>query len=439
MVNIQDVIGGVPGNPKEVRQAAQELSRFAMAFLRANSEASRQVGDKWLGRAGDAYRESLARLRGLLVPDGPETTKSQHALGARATVGSAVLLSYAQSLEDAQKDADSVRTNVQSEMGERDVAAQAGDDAAWRLHDARIQQLIADYGAVVSRLEERARQAADQLQGFTTEPNPKYDTTPLDAPGSKAIEQVQADIKNLLSGTYADWDKVKQGDLGNCSVISSLQAMLRTEKGCKMLGNNVYYDASKRAFVVTLYDKGQPVQVTVDRTINGGAKGPNGKTGIVDIYEQAYAQHFGWPAVSDGGSPSDVMEHVTGNGSTDVPPLSSSDRKPGPLTNDQWTQMRRANQQGQPTVMGTIAGPPTGLPTHDVTGRPVTLMPKHAYTVVGMGPNWVDVRDPLRATGKDPNPVVRLPRSEYEKFAKTTCLGNVTTQRNATPASGIQP
>jgi len=94
--------------------------------------------------------------------------------------------------------------------------------------------------------------------------------------------------------------------------LSALQGYSRSADGSQNLRDRVNWDPDKKAFVVTPYDKGEPVNVDVTDYYTNGAKDPFGKPTIMSIYERAYGIHYGDKNLDGGGTGAEAMEAISG-------------------------------------------------------------------------------------------------------------------------------
>lgn len=105
---------------------------------------------------------------------------------------------------------------------------------------------------------------------------------------------------------------IEQGQIGDCWMLAALGPIARDDP--QFIRDHVQYDAEAGTYTVTLYDDGEPVEVTVDASvIEGGARDPEGNPNYASIYEKAMASfHGGTYDDIDGGYSSDAFETITG-------------------------------------------------------------------------------------------------------------------------------
>ncbi|MCB7136076.1 hypothetical protein LGQ04_05825 [Cellulosimicrobium marinum] len=114
-----------------------------------------------------------------------------------------------------------------------------------------------------------------------------------------------------LDDAAVDPDQIKQGQLGDCWLLAGLGAIAHDDPGFfreHMVRNE------DGTWTVTMYDDGEPVEITVEPTIpENGVRDPDGDPNWASIYEKAAAEYFGGDyADLDGGFTSDAFEAITG-------------------------------------------------------------------------------------------------------------------------------
>ncbi|MHC8609101.1 C2 family cysteine protease [Paenarthrobacter ureafaciens] len=145
--------------------------------------------------------------------------------------------------------------------------------------------------------------------------NPPGDPGPLD-PDRPDVD-VPGDVrKDPDAGNPGD---INQGQIGDCWLLAGIGSVAQTlEQQGKL---DEFLESHMRPvgdppthWVVTLYEDGEPVEVTVEaKSTEGGVRGADGQPNWLSIYERAAAEHLGGSYDDiDGGFSNDAMELMTG-------------------------------------------------------------------------------------------------------------------------------
>ena len=304
-----------------------------------------------------------------------------------------------------------------------------------------------------------------QAGGGASGPPAPLPTTPLDANDI-------ARIRKEADGHRAWSPQASQGQIGDCYLLAALQAYSQTPEGQQYLRDHVKWDGKKRAFVVTLYDHGRPVEVEVRDTYTNGNRG---QTSMIDIYERAYGIHFGaGPLGADW--PSGVMQNITGGDAHTLSTWGGSGwfrwprKEDHQYTDSQWDEIQQAVQDGRPVVgltgrgdfshgdavtattdtnkSGTVGDGPDQTPiketdqegTYRIVGSdydhdPTTPESGHQYTIVAVDDEGVTLRNPWghndipKGFSSPPaghDGLIRISRADYEKYFPRTDIGDDT-------------
>ena len=263
------------------------------------------------------------------------------------------------------------------------------------------------------------------------------------------------DIKRIArqADGSGGWGSPRQGTLNDCYLLSALQGYSRSADGSQNLRDRVNWDPDKKAFVVTLYDKGEPVNVDVTDYYTNGAKDPFGKPTIMSIYERAYGIHYGDKNLDDGGTGAEAMEAISGEETRSVHTFGFTwgfiPRQQHQYTEDEWNDIKDSAQSGKPTTGVTTGGDfseDDGIvqATTDTNGDlkitdadeqgTYRIAKEHVYTVVAVDDEYVTLRNPWGhnkpadgyqpPAGDRPDGLIRITREEYEQHFNCTDIGS---------------
>ncbi|MBE6476374.1 MAG: cysteine protease [Actinomyces succiniciruminis] len=348
------LVGRVPGDPAAVRAVAEDWKSAARSFWGAADLAdyARGATPSFQGVTADAFRRGTRELTRALERD-----------AERLEAGAGPLEAYARVLDSAIAAADELR-----EFAGRTVLAALGTPAAAIVAAAVVPAVAQAWAGILAEVNLAATHAAAALNTASSagvdargsgllaqggknkaddDDKTKYKTKLTDAD----IEQ----IKRQLDGSE-DWDDVDQEFLGDCYLMATLQAYSWTDEGKQVLRENVRWDEARQAFIVTLYDDGEKVEVEVTDVYTYG----NGSADLIAVYERAYGKHFGDEVIRDGGRPEDAIGAISGNDSETV---TTAGRRWGIVpqqqheyTDDEWRTIEEAVEAGKPVVAGTSGG-----------------------------------------------------------------------------------
>ena len=314
-----------------------------------------------------------------------------------------------------------------------------------------------------------ATRTAALLTTTNTDTNDTADTTgdtanPRTSSGKKTDGPPATDEKAPLSdddikriARQADgsggWGSPRQGTLNDCYLLSALQGYSRSADGSQNLRDRVNWDPDKKAFVVTLYDKGEPVNVDVTDYYTNGAKDPFGKPTIMSIYERAYGIHYGDKNLDDGGTGAEAMEAISGEETHSVHTFGFTwgfiPWQQHQYTEDEWNDIKNSAQSGKPTTGVATGGDfseDDGIvqATTDANGDlkitdadeqgTYRIAKEHVYTVVAVDDGYVTLRNPWGhnkpadgyqpPAGDRPDGLIRITREEYEQRFNCTDIGS---------------
>ncbi|RJF40174.1 cysteine protease, partial [Actinomyces sp. 2119] len=264
------------------------------------------------------------------------------------------------------------------------------------------------------------------------------DTAPLD-------DRDIAWIRRQADGNVS-WPDVDQATIGDCYLLATLQAYSDTEEGRQALRDQVRWEESQNAFVVTFHDGDQEVEITVRDYYTSGNQGA---PSIINIYERAYADYLKDHTSNNtlaGGWPGDTMRDITGRDATHV------DTRGGEgllgwavfwdddsYTDQEWEQISEASAKGLPVVASTTSSEVARNALAD-TNRNGRLDPgdsrgdypvvhDHVYTVVSVDDEYVTLYNPWAhndATGGgESGGLIRMTREDYERCFPDTHIGEI--------------
>lgn len=280
-------------------------------------------------------------------------------------------------------DADSFREQAQSRFAEAialyDTVDQRGQDLTGQAE------------------EQDAASAADGAAGGPGGDEVGTVQDPGDAEGTEpADEDIPEDDESL------DPDHSAQGSIGDCYLLSSLQAIAQRDPD--FLREHVE-EVEPGVYEVTLYDEdGDPITYVVQSVEEGGVRSDDGDQTLYSLYERAYRMHLDERGEDiDGGFPEDAMETITGQGADAY--------DSGDLSIDELAdQLERGN-----LVNADTGG--NDDPSHD------QIVGNHAYTVTAVDPEagTVTVTNPWGPGDPNAPKTVTMSYEEYtETFGRTT-------------------
>ncbi|UVJ39061.1 C2 family cysteine protease [Arthrobacter sp. CJ23] len=149
----------------------------------------------------------------------------------------------------------------------------------------------------------------------------KPDSNPPGDPGPLNPDLPDVDVRGDVRDDPAAGNPrdIQQGQIGDCWLLAGLgsvaQTLDREGKLDEFLATHMRPVGDPPAhWVVTLYEDGKPVEVTVEaKSTPGGVRGADGQPNWLSIYERAAAEHRGGSYNDiNGGFSNDAMELMTG-------------------------------------------------------------------------------------------------------------------------------
>lgn len=335
----------------------------------------------------------------------------------------------AESIAQGSQKLDTVLTTIESSLPDAD--AWNGPDAEQFRGDwtSTHAPALRDASQTVMEASEAARRNADD-QESTSEggveaagplPMPAGPTgngsdngapnqTPIDSGGNFGDPE-QIDPPADLSEEEFNSRNISQGQIGDCSLLSSLAAVAHSDP--EFVQEHISYDAETGNYTVTLYEDGEPVDVVVDSTaLSGQARDADGNYSWATIYEKAVAAHLGGDMENINGVwPHDMMPLITGE---DADQNSHDDSGWNPFDGAPSSDdIRDSVENGRPVVALT----PDDL-DHDEIGA------NHYYVVDHVKDDGSIVL--LNPWGPDDaNHTVTVSESEYQDIFEHTATGEM--------------
>lgn len=449
------LIGDIPGHPGGImlvadswRAAAKQAGEAAELSGRA-----RTAVPSWDGMAAQAF---VARAGELEVGlDGA---------AAALEAGAGVLEEYSEVLARGKDAVLALR-----EQASAVVLSCVGDPVGAVAGAAALAAISRAYLNVLMEIRLAAANAAGALAGIMA--GPDADTSAGSGDGQppwwmfwrradektkKKVELSPSDIERIKrqADGSATWDPARQGGIGDCYFLAALQAFSLTEDGQRLMRDNVTWDETKGAFVVTFYDNGRPVQVEVRDYYGDGVVGA---PSLIHVYERAYGIYVKDYNLS-GGHARDAMEDISGQRAKRIETkgwsLWGDDHK---YAQDEWDEIERALEEGKPVAAATSGGDFSGgdavravadtndngrIDAGDQAGDYRIVggeydgndgKDNHAYTVVAIDEEYVTLRNPWgindtapgysAPSGDRPDGLIRISRQDYEKYFAVTDIG----------------
>lgn len=195
--------------------------------------------------------------------------------------------------------------------------------AAWDSeHRPTLMRVAAELQSQAQKLAGNADQQDKASSAATDAGSPgKPDSNPPDDPGPLDPDlpdvSVPGDVRE--DPDAGDPRDINQGQIGDCWLLAGIgsvaQTLEREGKLDEFLAEHLRPVGDPPThWVVTLYQDGEPVEVTVEaKSTPGGVRGADGEPNWLSIYERAAAEHRGGSYDDiDGGFSSDAMELMTG-------------------------------------------------------------------------------------------------------------------------------
>lgn len=437
------LVGRVPGDPAAVRAVAEDWKSAARSFWDAADLAdyARGATPSFQGATADAFRHGARELTRTLERD-----------AERLEAGVGPLEAYARVLESAIAAADELR-----EFAGRTVLAALGTPAAGIVAAAVVPAIARGWAGILAEVNLAATRTAAALSSTVVKdpssvsvsgPNKKKDSQQRDGVTKLAQDDIRR-IRQQING--GEWEGTHQLHIGDCHLLATLQAYAETDGGRQMLRDNVRWDESKRAFIVTLYDDGKAIEIEVDDYYTEGNSSDYDDDGrsdpdLMNIYERAYGKHFGFSDLDDGGWGDETMGALSGRDGTHMDTRGGSGFLGWPwyddhkYTDSEWSDIEKALQEGRPVTATTNTSADVDVTIDsdedgevedtDESGM-YNIASPHVYTVVEIDDKYVTLRNPWGANLKsgttdqyETQGLIRITREEYEKRFYRTDIGD---------------
>lgn len=444
-----------PGNADQIAGIKNGLSAAAE---KANSAEIDLLSikfsiSKWAGQARDNYSESSERA-----------ARRLYNLGAGLTSASSDVDKYYWKLRSIKSYVDGTLRPALENLDKQFDATPMAD--RWsKFWDLRKQALSIqdDYNSKYKELKQSAQELSESLAGaLASEPvarDSKYVGTPQDPSRTKKlnpghIKDINDEREKLAAGTY-DPRNVRQGGIGDCYYLASLMAVMNSNDGQKRLADGIrpHYDSSGNidGYYVTVYRKpgmfsGPSQEVLVRDTYANGVSS-SGHTGVISLYERAYAQTFpdgvngrgifGSGGI-DGGFPQDALPHITGKGTHTVDGAGGIFGWGEGYDQSERQDIIDSVNSGRPTVASTESSKnftsttaPVTATLPDGTQETIKIYDSHSYMVKKADQSGVTLVNPHGFNSipncKDPTPDGEFTISwdDFEKYYGDVAIGSL--------------
>lgn len=324
-----------PGNADQIAGIKDGLSAAAEKANSAETDLSsiRFSISTWAGQARDDYNEACLRGTRRLynLYEGLQSAKSD-------------VDKYYWKLRSLKSYVDGTLRPALQDLDKQFAATPLAD--RWsKLWELRKQALSIqdDYNSKYNELKQSAQELAQSLAGaLAIEPVAREsdkvgtndDPSRTQKLSTPDIDNINEEREKLAAGAY-DPRNVQQHRIGDCYYLASLMAVMNSKEGQEKLAEGIrpHYDSSNNidGYYVTVYRKpgmfsGPSQEVLVRDTYANGVSS-SGHTGVVSLYERAYAQtfpdgvndsnRFGTGGITNG-SPHNALFDITGKGTHNV-------------------------------------------------------------------------------------------------------------------------
>lgn len=400
----------VPGDVAALERCCEELSDRAQKIRDCAADISRadQKTRGWAGRARDAFEDSRDEEKKELIIWDSGTDEA-----------AASLRRYKETLETQLRLINEVRVNA-GELWARYCALPPDqrDQAEPQFADT-LSFLTHRYDKALDAIDAQAAITAAQLRAalyFTPEDITKGEGgQDIDVSDTRALTSSQVDaILRSLTDPYTSLIDLTQGNIGDCHLLSSLEAYDRTIEGRQYLASLIepHHNANGTVdgFLVRFPGLNDGNPILVKEVLTHGNKTRNGGIDVASIFEMAYVKaHRGGTKLSvpsagaSGRLAVQTMREISGQASS-----FHHDFLWGKKTAQQAAI--DAVRDGNPVVAETL--PDMMTPNNNITvnidGQETTikLVPRHVYTVIGADENTVTLANPWGKNNRPDAPSV---------------------------------
>ncbi len=250
-----------------------------------------------------------------------------------------------------------------------------------------------------------------------------------------------ARIRAQINGTQ-ELPGVDQGQIGDCYFMAALAAYAWTDAGRKMLRDNVRWDESKKAFIVTFYKDGEKKEIEVNDYYTEG--NGSGTPDLFNVYERAYGKLIGNDDLPDGYS-KDAMQDLSGRKVRNLNTFGGSGFLGWPwwdddkYTDGQWKQIEEAVDSHQPVTASSDGGKTItarvdtngdgNVDGTDAEGK-YQIVDGHEYAVIDIDDQYVTLYNPWGGNDDSSGDringgKIRITRNDYQTYFNETHIGQI--------------
>ena len=250
-----------------------------------------------------------------------------------------------------------------------------------------------------------------------------------------------ARIRAQINGTQ-ELPGVDQGQIGDCYFMAALAAYAWTDAGRKMLRDNVRWDESKKAFIVTFYKDGEKKEIEVNDYYTEG--NGSGTPDLFNVYERAYGKLIGNDDLPDGYS-KDAMQDLSGKKVRNLNTFGGSGFLGWPwwdddkYTDGQWKQIEEAVDSHQPVTASSDGGKTItarvdtngdgNVDDTDAEGK-YQIVDGHEYAVIDIDDQYVTLYNPWGGNDDSSGDringgKIRITRNDYQTYFNETHIGQI--------------
>lgn len=419
---------GSPGGVLEVadswRQAGGRVG--GAAGLVGQAEAGTP---SWQGEAASAFQESTGGLETDL-----ESLQTTYQGGA------GVLESYAGVLRAAQDAAATLRAQASSLLLDA-----LGDPVKALAAMAALTTIAKAAATIQTEVTHAASTAAAALStsgiSSASSSDAKCSTEKHTCARAPLKKSDIARIRAQIDGTQ-ELPGVDQGQIGDCYFMAALAAYAWTDAGRKMLRDNVRWDESKKAFIVTFYKDGEKKEIEVNDYYTEG--NGSGTPDLFNVYERAYGKLIGNDDLPDGYS-KDAMQDLSGKKVRNLNTFGGSGFLGWPWWDDdkyadgQWKQIEEAVDSHQPVTASSDGGKTItarvdtngdgNVDDTDAEGK-YQIVDGHEYAVIDIDDQYVTLYNPWGGNDDSSGDringgKIRITRNDYQTYFNETHIGQI--------------
>ena len=444
-----------PGNADAIAGVRDGLSDAATNANAAENDLSsiKSSISTWAGQARDNYDE--ANLRGTRrlynFSEGLQSAKSdvEKYYWEVTSLKSYVNGTLRPALQDLDKQFDT------TPMADR-------WSKFWELRKEALS-IQDDYNTRHKKLKQSAEELTQSLKGaLAIEPvarNSDKVGTDKDPSRTQRLspsdrKRINQELEDLRAGKY-DLLKVRQGGISDCYYLASLMAVMNSSDGQKRLADGIrpHYDPSGNidGYYVTVYRKpgtfsGPSQEVLVRDTYTNGVSS-SGRTGVISLYEKAYAQTFpdgvndsgllGSGGIS-GGYPQDSLPDITGKGTHTVNGQGWIFGWGAGYEQSERQDIINSVNSGQPTVASTASSgnyeddlAPVNVTLADGTQQTIQIYASHSYMVKKADQSGVTLVNPHgfnsipHCDAPTPDGEFTISWDDFEKYYGDVAIGSL--------------